>query len=183
MVTRMNIDSAAYRAAETLLRHNRATLVTGDKVRPRWLDDHRFWYSAGGTSVLVDPRAGTREPGFVPADPDAPGNPLEIPSPDKEHAVFLRGHDLWVRSLTDGREWALTSDGDADHEYGANSDYVARSPMLAKIGLPSLPPAVAWSPDSTRVVVDEERIQGIPVDHPDEPYQRVAPVGPLPRNP
>lgn len=35
-----------------------------------------------------------------------PGNPLEVPSPGKKVAVFQRGHDLWARSLSDGREWA-----------------------------------------------------------------------------
>ena len=32
-----------------------------------------------------------------------PGNPLEVPSPDKKVAVSRRGHDLQARSLSDGR--------------------------------------------------------------------------------
>ncbi|MFE9933988.1 DPP IV N-terminal domain-containing protein [Streptomyces sp. NPDC005533] len=81
-----------------------------------------------------------------------PGSPLEVPSPDGKFAVSGRGHDLWARSLTDGREWALTTDGEADHPYGTGPDCTANATLLRKIGLPHLPPAVAWSPDSTRVL-------------------------------
>lgn len=31
------------------------------------------------------------------------GHPLEVPSPDRKVAVSQRGHDLWARSLSDGR--------------------------------------------------------------------------------
>ena len=51
-----------------------------------------------------------------------PGNPLEVPSPDKKVAVSRRGHDLWARSLSDGREWALTTDGEPDYQYGSGPD-------------------------------------------------------------
>jgi hypothetical protein len=52
-----------------LLRHNRPELVLGDKVSPQWIDGGaRFWYavdtSAGRRFILVDPKAGTREPAF-----------------------------------------------------------------------------------------------------------------------
>ncbi|WP_314241766.1 S9 family peptidase [Streptomyces kutzneri] len=81
-----------------------------------------------------------------------PGNPLEVLSPDKKTAVFLRGHNLWARSLSDGREWALTTDGEPDHRYGSGPDSTGNGTLLRKIGLPHLPPAVAWSPDSTKVL-------------------------------
>ncbi|MCX5199447.1 S9 family peptidase [Streptomyces sp. NBC_00249] len=81
-----------------------------------------------------------------------PGNPLEVPSPDHKTAVSRRGHDLWARSLSDGREWALTTDGAPDHEYGSGPDSTANATLLRKIGLPYMPPAVAWSPDSTKVL-------------------------------
>ncbi|WP_037808378.1 S9 family peptidase [Streptomyces sp. NRRL F-2580] len=81
-----------------------------------------------------------------------PGSPLEVPSPDGKFAVSRRGHDLWARSLADGREWALTTDGEADHQYGTGPDCTANATLLRKIGLPHLPPAVAWSPDSTKIL-------------------------------
>ncbi|MCX4546137.1 DPP IV N-terminal domain-containing protein [Streptomyces sp. NBC_01565] len=208
-----------YQAAEQLLRRpaRPGELVTGDKVRPQWIDGGaRFWYAesngVGRRFVLVDPAAGTREPAFDHArlaaalaaasgqqvDPEAlpfmavelagnavefaafgeywrcrpagdtdtgtgnytceraeftpPGNPLDVPSPDGKVAVSQRGHDLWARSLSDGREWALTTDGEPDHRYGSGPDSTGNATLLRKIGLPHLPPAVAWSPDSTKVL-------------------------------
>lgn len=39
-------NHAAYQVAERLLRHNRADLVLGGKVRPQWIDGgERFWYA------------------------------------------------------------------------------------------------------------------------------------------
>ncbi|MFH8716322.1 S9 family peptidase [Streptomyces zaomyceticus] len=87
-----------------------------------------------------------------PAEFTPPGNPLEVPSPDRKHAVFLRGHDLWARSLSDGQEWALTTDGAPDHAYGSGPASTGNATLLRKIGLPHLPPALAWSPDSTKVL-------------------------------
>ncbi|WP_369147862.1 DPP IV N-terminal domain-containing protein [Streptomyces sp. R44] len=81
-----------------------------------------------------------------------PGNPLEVPSPDHKTAVSRRGHDLWARSLSDGRDWALTDDGAPGHPYGTGPDCTANGTLLRKIGLPYMPPAVAWSPDSTKVL-------------------------------
>ncbi|UQI45205.1 S9 family peptidase [Streptomyces sp. HU2014] len=85
--------------------------------------------------------------GFTP-----PGNPLEVPSPDKKVAVSRRGYDLWARSLSDGREWPLTTDGEPGHRYGSGPDCTSNGTLLRKVGLPHLPPAVAWSPDSTKVL-------------------------------
>ncbi|MCO1658879.1 S9 family peptidase [Pseudonocardia humida] len=95
--------------------------------------------------------------GFKP-----PGNPLEVPSPDGTVAVSRRGPDLWARSLVDGREWALTTDGGPAHEYGPGPDSTGNATLLRKFGLPHLPPAVAWSPDSTKVLAhrtDERRVR------------------------
>lgn len=216
------LDGTAYQSAEMLLRHNRAKLVLGGKVRPQWIaGGARFWYavdtSAGRRFILVDPKAGTREPAFdhsrlaaalaaasgqdvataelpfgaielaggavefdafgahwrclldtyacAKAQGTPPGNPLEVPSPDKKLAVFLRGRDLWARSLEDGREWPLTSDGDVDHGYGANPDYLMYSPLVKRIGLPHMPPALAWSPDSTRVLTHRTDQTGVRQTH------------------
>jgi dipeptidyl-peptidase-4 len=90
------------------------------------------------------------------------GNPLDVPSPDGKTAVSRRGHDLWARSVADGREWALTTDGLPDHAYGSGPDCTSNGTLLRKLGLPYLPPAVAWSPDSTRVLAhrtDEREVR------------------------
>ncbi|MBB5121176.1 peptidase S9 [Streptomyces eurocidicus] len=81
-----------------------------------------------------------------------PGDPLAVPSPDRTVAVSQRGYDLWARSLSDGREWALTTDGEPAYQYGTNPECLGNGTLLRKFGLPHLPPAVAWSPDSTKVL-------------------------------
>jgi dipeptidyl-peptidase 4 len=94
-----------------------------------------------------------------------PGNPLEVPSPDKKAAVSQRGHDLWARSLSDGREWALTTDGEPDYQYGSGPDCTSNGTLLRKFGLPHLPPAVAWSPDSTKVLAHRTDERGVRQTH------------------
>ena len=94
-----------------------------------------------------------------------PGNPLEVPSPDKKVAVSQRGHDLWARSLADGREWALTTDGEPDYQYGSGPDCTSNGTLLRKFGLPHLPPAVAWSPDSTKVLAHRTDERGVRQTH------------------
>ena len=94
-----------------------------------------------------------------------PGNPLEVPSPDKKVAVSRRGHDLRARSLSDGREWALTTDGEPDYQYGSGPDCTSNGTLLRKFGLPHLPPAVAWSPDSTKVLAHRTDERGVRQTH------------------
>jgi dipeptidyl-peptidase 4 len=93
------------------------------------------------------------------------GNPLEVPSPDKKVAVSQRGHDLWARSLSDGREWALTTDGEPDYQYGSGPDCTSDGTLLRKFGLQHLPPAVAWSPDSTKVLTHRTDERGVRQTH------------------
>ncbi|GAA2800869.1 S9 family peptidase [Kitasatospora aburaviensis] len=213
-----------YQAAEQLLRRpaRPGELVTGDKVRPQWIDaGARFWYSVnngvGRRFVLVDPAAGTREPAFdhtllataltaasgQQVDPEAlpftavelvgeavefvafdaywrcrladytcehaeftpPGNPLDVPSPDGKLAVSQRGHDLWAVSAADGREWALTTDGEASYAYGTSPECLGNGTLLRKFGVPYLPPAVAWSPDSTKVLTHRTDERGVRQTH------------------
>ncbi|GGS35260.1 S9 family peptidase [Actinokineospora fastidiosa] len=94
-----------------------------------------------------------------------PGNPLEVPSPDGKTAVSLRGHDLWARSRSDGREWALTTDGGPDHGYGLGPASTGNAALLRKIGLPHLPPAAVWSPDSTRVLAHRTDERAVRLAH------------------
>ena len=76
-----------------------------------------------------------------------------------------RGHDLWARSLSDGREWALTTDGEPDYQYGSGPDCTSNGTLLRKFGLPHLPPAVAWSPDSTKVLAHRTDERGVRQTH------------------
>lgn len=61
-----------------------------------------------------------------------PGSPLEVPSPDGKFAVFRQGHDLWARSLSDGRTWAPTTDGEPDRAYGTGPVCTANATLSAR---------------------------------------------------
>jgi hypothetical protein len=56
-----------------------------------------------------------------------------VPSPDKKVAVSQRGHDLWARSLADGREWALTTDGEPDYQDGSGPDCTSNGTPAAQV--------------------------------------------------
>ena len=62
-------------------------------------------------------------------------------SPDKTKEVFVRDYNLWVRSLVDGKETQLTTDGIKDFGYSTdNAGWVHSNRAV-----------VAWSPDSKKV--------------------------------
>lgn len=145
-------------AAEALLRHNRARLVDAGQVDPQWIDDGaRFSYQVqkAGQDLLyvVDPAERSRteiaDPSTLPG-PAGTGDFLAVVSPDGKYEVFRNGPDLWVRTVADGTERALTTDGETDNEYGTSPFSMAVA--LSKIGLPHLPAAVVWSADSTRIL-------------------------------
>jgi dipeptidyl-peptidase-4 len=98
------------------------------------------------------------------------GSLLEVRSPDKKRAVFRRGHDLWVRSLEDDQTRPLTTDGEQDHEYGTGPDSMKPNTILRILGIPDMPPAVAWSPDSTRVLAHRTDQRGLREVHWVEAY-------------
>lgn len=100
-----------------------------------------------------------------PTEGNPPGNPLEIPSPDGKYSLHRVEHNLHARLLDGSGDRALTSDGSAELDYGANPDYLMYSTLLGKIGLPHLPPAVAWSPDSTRVLTHRTDQRGVRSAH------------------
>jgi dienelactone hydrolase len=216
------LDATIYQTAERWLRHNRAKLVRGDKVKPQWLDGGgRFWYRQDGPEghrfFLVDPAAKTRQPAFdhdrlaralaeasgtsvsaaalpfraieledgsieldavgahwrcslesyacVKVADHRPINPLAVRSPDEKWAVTRRGSDLWLESLETGKETALTTDGEPDRGYGIPPDGLNFVSLMRRLGLPHLPPAVSWSPDSRRLITHRTDQRGVPLSY------------------
>ncbi|WP_327321598.1 prolyl oligopeptidase family serine peptidase [Streptomyces sp. NBC_01210] len=90
---------------------------------------------------------------------------LDVVAQDGRHAVFRQAYNIRARSLADRREWALTDDGSVDRDYGANPDYFMYSTLLGKLGIPHLPPAVLWSPDSRRVLTHRTDMRGVRETH------------------
>ncbi|MEV6288136.1 DPP IV N-terminal domain-containing protein [Kribbella sp. NPDC051770] len=145
-----------FQAAEALLRHNRSKLVEAGSISPQWVDDgFVYQVTRGGEekTYRVDPTAGTRVEATGLPDRPGTGDFLAVVSPDGKYEVIRHGPDLWLRTVADGTERPLTTDGETDNAYGTNSFSV--DVLLGKIGLPHLPPAVAWSPDSTRVLTHQ----------------------------
>jgi dipeptidyl aminopeptidase/acylaminoacyl peptidase len=90
---------------------------------------------------------------------------LEASSPDRRWVVFRRNYDLWVRSAETGEERALTTDGVAEYAYGVQADSLAFKVLFAKLGLPHLPPLVAWSPDSRHLLTHRTDQRAVPLQH------------------
>ncbi|SHF00869.1 S9 family peptidase [Streptoalloteichus hindustanus] len=100
-----------------------------------------------------------------PAQPGPAVDFVELASPDRRHAIFRRDHDLWVRRLADGQEWALTTDGEQDLDYATSPDWWQYSVLVNKLGFPTMPPAAAWSPDGTRVLTHRTDQRGVRRTH------------------
>ena len=80
---------------------------------------------------------------------DVPNPPNDkVLSPDGQWEAFTRDHNVWVRSVQDGEERAITSDGEAQTDYG--------EPLLSPLTTAGIddppPPAIRWSPDSSKLL-------------------------------
>jgi dipeptidyl aminopeptidase/acylaminoacyl peptidase len=137
-------------------------------VSAEWLPDgRRFWYqnvSAGNSKefVFVDAIKGERrvvsqQP--VPAATDrSPAPALPPPkasarSPDGKLEALVRDHNLWLRDVSTGNTYPLTTDASAGETFHKESQ---RARMLnLRFETPDEPasvPDVYWSPDSTRML-------------------------------
>ena len=75
----------------------------------------------------------------------------EVISPDGKSVVFIRDHNLWLRSLESGEESALTTDGHEDFGYGTDNAGWTRSNR----------PIVKWSPDSRKIATFRHDSRGV----------------------
>ena len=92
-----------------------------------------------------------------------------VRSPDGKWDAFVRDHNLFVRSVDNGEERTLTSNGECQNGYGA--------PLVSPLATAGISehekPAVVWSPDSKKLLscrIDERDalrfhlVQSIPAD-------------------
>jgi len=77
-----------------------------------------------------------------------PPHPSDLVSPDKRFAAFVRNNNLFIRDLTSGADFALTTDGSIDNSYARRSDTVVGPVTLLRTNDTPQPYAV-WSPDSS----------------------------------
>ena len=74
--------------------------------------------------------------------PDVPVRPdNSVMSPDLQWAAFIKDHNLWVRDMTNGEDFALTSIGEERYGFATNSQGWFRSDR----------PVLHWSPDSRKI--------------------------------
>jgi dipeptidyl-peptidase 4 len=96
------------------------------------------------------------------AGPEAvpPARPGELASPDGRWVAFIRDHDLWIRSTETAREKQVSHDGDEHYGYGT---FTERRDLITRIRTGRvMPPVVAWSPDSRRILthrLDERHVR------------------------
>jgi len=90
---------------------------------------------------------------YVCTESERPEQPSHsVMSPDDRWAAFIRDHNLWVRDMESGEEFALTSGGVERHGFATNSQGWFRSDR----------PVLHWSPDSRIIAtyrLDEREVE------------------------
>ena len=77
---------------------------------------------------------------------------LEVASPDGRWVAFRRDNDVWIRSVENGEERQLTSDGEEGCGYAYNARGMLYQQFLRNYEIPEHTPSLSWSPDSTRIL-------------------------------
>lgn len=98
-------------------------------------------------------------------------------SPDGRWSVSVRDYNLMLRDRATGAERPLTDDGVASHGYATQPDISTYRFTLEPLGART-PPAVAWSPDSRRLLTHRIDQRGVPRMH---YVQSTPPDGSRPR--
>jgi len=94
-----------------------------------------------------------------------PATPDTIWSPDSGNGVFVRDHNLWLRTKGDAEPVALTDDGVAHFAYGTLPGTSLFAVPTMRSTAPKPPFGVAWSPDGRKLVsgrTDERTVKPYP---------------------
>jgi dipeptidyl-peptidase 4 len=88
----------------------------------------------------------------------------DLVSPDGRWSVSVRDYNLVVRERATGAERPLTDDGVASRGYGTQPD-ISNSRVTFELVGARTPPAVAWSPDSRRLLTHRIDQRDLPLMH------------------
>lgn len=121
----------------------------------------------GQLRLHVDGRTWSWQPAtqsLTPTPVPAPRPFVDALSPDARSMVHVSDHNLVLCDRETGRQRNLTGDGLADYGYGEQADVSTFRFTLEPAGL-RMPPAVAWSPDSRRLVAHRIDQRALPLMH------------------
>jgi len=85
----------------------------------------------------------------------------ELRSPDGRWSAFIKGYNLFVRSLETGKIIQLTHDGTRYYDYGIQPESEI-SAVVKRLYNPKIPPAALWSPDSKQILthrLDQRKVR------------------------
>ncbi|PGC28773.1 peptidase S9 [Bacillus pseudomycoides] len=85
----------------------------------------------------------------------------ELRSPDGRWSAFIKGYNLFVRSLETGKIIQLTHDGTRYYDYGIQPESEI-SAVVKRLYNPKIPPAALWSPDSKQFLthrLDQRKVR------------------------
>jgi dipeptidyl aminopeptidase/acylaminoacyl peptidase len=86
-----------------------------------------------------------------------------VVSPDGKWAAFLKDHNLWIRAVDGGGEFALTTDG-VEHDGYAGSTGNNLQPVALQRSGKQPPPSIKWSPDSRKILthrIDDRQVKDL----------------------
>jgi dipeptidyl-peptidase-4 len=85
---------------------------------------------------------------------------IEVASPDGKWLAYVKDNNIWIKPAGGGEGFALTTEGVADDGFGTQpgANYAASGMRIA--GAP-YPPALLWSPDSTRILTQRVDDRGV----------------------
>lgn len=108
-------------------------------------------------------------------------NPLDMMdkaySPNGKYYAFIKDFNLYIKDIAKNEETQLTFDGEENYSYGAMAGTCMMTATMSRNGM-NLPPAVLWSPDSTKLLchkTDERKCIEMPL------LQSSIPYGQLPK--
>ncbi|WP_017154497.1 S9 family peptidase [Bacillus bingmayongensis] len=85
----------------------------------------------------------------------------ELRSPDGRWSAFIKGYNLFVRSLETGQIIQLTHDGKRYYDYGTPPE-TETSAVFKRLYNQKIPPAALWSPDSKQILthrLDQRKVR------------------------
>jgi len=126
-------------------------------VKPGALPFRSFAYAEKGTAMDFTAekkrlRCDLKTYVLSEREEEAKRNAQESMSPDKKWVAFLKGPNLWVRNAETQEEFALSTDGEKNHDYAASRSWYWKECISnPEENKEARSIDVSWSPDSKKI--------------------------------